>query len=298
MLVIEDYEPSPPGPGEVAIEVRAIGLNPVDYKRFSGSYIAGEQPPLRVGSEVAGVISAIGEGTQIASGSASVGDEVIAYRVDGGYATALTVPAETVFAKPANLTFPEAANLLLVGATAKDMIRVGEPTSGETLLVHSASSSVGISLLQQLADLDVRIIGTAGEHSFDVVRRFGGEPIAYGAGLTERVRELAPDGIDVAFDIIGNDEAIETSLELLKDKSRLVEVVNHKRALAEGFRGVGASDPESGPYRDTIRGELVQLAAEGRLVVPVSRTFPFAEAREALEFVRSGHPGGKVAIVP
>ena len=103
----------------MTIEVRAAGLNPVDFKLFSGA--RGADPdalPLPVGLEVAGVLNAIGPDTEIASGGGEVGGGVLAFRVSGGYSSALTVPAADVFAKPATLDFPEAANLLLVGGTA------------------------------------------------------------------------------------------------------------------------------------------------------------------------------------
>src|SRR5262245_51853125 len=110
-------------------------MNPADVKMLSGG--ADPDPsrlPLKPGYELAGVVTAVGPGTGFA-----IGDEVLAYRVAGSYATALNVPAADVFAKPANLSFPEAANLLLAGATAADManhVRVG---AGDTVLVHGAS---------------------------------------------------------------------------------------------------------------------------------------------------------------
>src|ERR1700761_7911870 len=119
VLELREVEVPDPGPGEVTIEVRAAGMNPVDFKLFSGA--RGADPdalPLPVGLEVAGVLAAVGPGTEIATGGGAVGDEVLAFRVSGGYGSALTVAAADVFAKPAPLDFPGAANLLLVGGTA------------------------------------------------------------------------------------------------------------------------------------------------------------------------------------
>ena len=103
-----------------------------------------EAVPAPVGFEVAGVLSAIGAGTEIASGPAEVGDAVLAFRVSGGYASALTVPAKDVFAKPDNLDFAEAANLLLAGTTAAEMLDVVHAQGGETILLHGASGAVGV----------------------------------------------------------------------------------------------------------------------------------------------------------
>src|SRR3978361_1705998 len=125
--VLETVEETvtPAGPGQVTIEVRAVGLNPADYKMVAGAY-SRDPPalPIRPGYEVAGVIAALGADTEIASGGGAVGDEVLAFRVQGGYSSVLTVPAQDVFAKPAALGFPEAANLLLAGTTGADMLRV------------------------------------------------------------------------------------------------------------------------------------------------------------------------------
>src|SRR5690348_3541875 len=100
-----------PGVGEVAIDVKAIGVNPVDIKQRKADGPA--EFPLRPGHEIAGVVAAVGEGS-----SFRAGDEVLAFRVFGGYATRLVVPADDVFLKPANLSFEEASGLLLVGVTA------------------------------------------------------------------------------------------------------------------------------------------------------------------------------------
>src|SRR3984885_2083468 len=168
VLEVREVEVPDPGPGEVTIEVRAAGVNPVDYKLFSGA--RGGDPdalPLPVGLEVAGVLGAIGPETEIASGGGEVGDEVVAFRVSGGYSSALTVSAADVFAKPATLDFPEAANLLLVGGTAADMLRIVPAKEGTTVVIHGASGAVGVSLLQQLAPRGGRALGTASEANFE-----------------------------------------------------------------------------------------------------------------------------------
>jgi NADPH2:quinone reductase len=298
VLEVREVEVPDPGPGEVTIEVRAAGLNPVDFKLFGGA--RGADPdalPLPVGLEVAGVLSAIGPDTEIASGGGQVGDEVVAFRVSGGYSSALTVAAADVFAKPATLDFPAAANLLLVGGTAADMLRVVPARAGTTVVIHGASGAVGVSLLQQLAPLGVRAIGTASAANFDEVRRFGGEPVTYGDGLEGRLRDLAPEGFDAAYDCVGTDEAVDVSLTLV-DPHRLVTIAAAGRAGEEGFQVVGAARPDSTAFRDSNRPALLDLAARGELVVPVSRTFPLEEAGAALSFLAEEHPGGKLALIP
>ncbi|MFL6134714.1 MAG: zinc-binding alcohol dehydrogenase family protein [Nocardioidaceae bacterium] len=293
---LEEYDVPPPGPGEVTIEVRAAGMNPADYK-----HVATGDPktfPKAVGYEVAGVISAVGPGTRIASGGGRPGDEVLAFRVAGGWATELTVPAVDVFAKPASMSYAEAANLLLAGCTAAEMLHVTDVAEGETVLVHGASGAVGVSVLQQAADRGVRVIGTASEGSFDRVRRYGGVPVRYGAGLEQRVREAAPGGVAAALDCVGTDEAVDVSLALVDDRARIVTIAAAGRAQTEGFRAIAGAMPASKAYRDAVRADLVRAAGEGRLSVPVAGTYPLVEALTALERLRGQHPGGKLALIP
>ena len=292
-----EVEVPEPRQGEVTIEVRAAGVNPADYKHVSAPR-EGLELPVPIGYEVAGVIAAIGPDTEIASGGGAVGDAVVAFRIQGGYATAVTVPAKDVFAKPSRLADEEAANLLLVGTTAAQMLDVTHVGAGETILVHGASGAVGVSILQQAAEIGARVIGTASEASFARVRRFGGLPIAYGPGLAERATEAAQGPIAAALDTVGTDEAIDVSLELVPDRLRIVTIVAAQRAQQEGFHAVFGAQPESQAFRDSVRGPLLELAGSGRLQVPMARTYPLADAPEALAFLKEGHPGGKLALLP
>ena len=137
-----------PGPGEVTVEVRAAGMNPADYKHFA----AGQDSkllPLTTGYEAAGVIVALGPDTAIASGGGAAGDEVVAFQIFDGYSSTLNAPASDVFAKPSTLSFPEAANLLLVGTTAAETLHVVGLSTRETVLVHGAGGGVGTSVVRR-----------------------------------------------------------------------------------------------------------------------------------------------------
>ncbi|MCY4727123.1 NADP-dependent oxidoreductase [Nocardioides sp. STR2] len=292
----EDHDVPAPGAGEVTIEVRAAGMNPADAKHVARG--GPEDFPRPIGYEVAGVVTAVGPDTEIASGPVATGDEVLAFRISGGWATAVTVPAGDVFAKPASLSFGEAANLLLAGSTAAEMLHVTGVREGETVLVHGASGAVGVSVLQQAAMLEATVVGTASERSSGMVRRFGGTPVAYGDGLEQRVRDFAPDGVAAALDCVGTDEAVDVSLALVADRERVVTIAAADRARREGFRAIAGAMPASQAFRDAVRADLVRLAGEGRLVVPVARTFPLGDAVEATELLMSGHPGGKLVLEP
>jgi len=296
VLEYVDVEVPAPGPGEVTIDVRAAGMNPADTKHTRQGDPA--DLPVSIGYEVAGTIGAIGPDTEIASGGGAVGDEVLAFRVSGGWAERLTVPARDVFAKPATLDDAEAANLLLAGTTAADMIRVTRAEGRDTVVVHGASGAVGVSALQLLRPLGARLIGTASERNADTVRRFGAEWVPYGDGLEARIRDLAPSGVDVALDCVGTDEAVDVSLALVADRSRIVTIAAFGRADEDGIRAVGGTQPESQAFRDSVRQRLIDLAGAGQLEVPVARRFPLSAAKEAAEVLESQHPGGKLALVP
>jgi len=282
--------------GEVTIDVRAAGMNPADAKHIAGGHDR-TLLPLSIGYEVAGIVTALGPGTELASGGGSPGDEVVAWPVTGGYASLITVRAADVFAKPPALTFPEAASLLLAGTTAAELLHVSAARNGETVLLHGAAGAVGVSVLQQARALGVTVVGTASPPNFDFVRRYGGIPVEYGPGLLDRVRAVTPEGISAAFDTVGSDEASSVSLALVGDRSRVVTIAAAPRAKADGFVFIGASNPASGPFRAAARARILELAAHGDLAVPMAGTFGFDEAPAAFAVLTSPHPPGKLALL-
>jgi NADPH:quinone reductase len=299
VLQLTEVDVPAPGPGEVTIAVRAAGMNPADYKHF-GPGQDRRLLPLTIGYEAAGVLAAVGPGTSIATGAGVVGDEVIAFQIVGGYASVLNVRASDVFAKPGTLDFPQAANLLLAGTTAAELLATAAVASSDTVLLHGAAGAVGLSVLQQARLIGARVIGTASADNFGIVESFGAVPVPYGGGpgeLAFRVRGAAPEGIAAVLDTVGTDEAVDASLALLEDRRRFVTLTAFRRAAAEGFTAIGASNPASGPFRAKARAGLVELAAAGDLTVRIARTFPFQDAREAVAALQGPHPSGKLALV-
>ncbi|MEJ7702196.1 MAG: zinc-binding dehydrogenase [Geodermatophilaceae bacterium] len=124
--------------------------------------------------------------------------------------------------------------------------------------------------------------------------------MAYGDGLGNRVREAAPDGVDVALDTVGTDEAVDVSLELVQDKQRIATIAAFVRAAEAGIQllgnGPGADPGEE--IRSRGRVVLTDLAAQGKLDVVVAQTFPLDQATAAHQLVADGHAGGKVVLVP
>lgn len=295
-----DVEVPEPGPGEVTIAVRAAGVNPFDYKFYSGAF--GTDPsklPLRPGLEVAGVVTAVGADAVGPAGPISVGDEVIA-QVSGGYATALTTSAARVVPKPADVDWKQAAGVLSVGGTAVHLLAATGVGPGDTVLVHGAAGSVGALAAQLAVARGARVIGTASAGRHERLRAYGVEPVEYGPGLADRVKALAPNGVDAAIDTVGTDEAVDVSLALVSDRARFASIVAFGRAAADGFKVLGMG-PGADPGTE-IRGnawrELLPLLSAGKLDLAIAKTFPLAEAAAAHTFVMDGHAGGKVILLP
>lgn len=299
---VVEVDPVPPGEGQVVVAVKAAALNPFDIKMTHGA--AGTDPaklPLRLGSEAAGVITAVGpDAVGLEGEPLAVGDEVYGTRLSGAQASELTVGAKNLLRKPARASFAEAAGLLSAGTTAVHALEAVRVASGDTVLVHGVSGGVG-RLVAQLAILrGARVIGTASPRRHDELRALGIEPVAYGDGLTARVDAAAPGGVDAAIDTVGTDEALDVSLQLLTDPARFVTIVNFAAALAAGGQAIGGG-PGADPGREiraAARLTLNDLLADGSLDVEVARTFPLAEAPAAYAFLDEGHAGGKVVLEP
>lgn len=300
VLELIDVPDDPPGAGEIAVDVRAIGVNPVDWKRYAGFYGRDESLlPMRIGFEAAGVVSAVGDAAVGPAGPVAVGDEVILFRAPGAYADRLVLPAAAAVPKPANVSFELGAGLMLAGATAIHCLVATSAGAGDTVLVHGASGGVGLLLVEIAVGRGMRVIGTASEPNHARLRELGAEPTTYGDGLLERVRALAPDGVDVAIDGVGTDEAMDVSLELVPDRSRVATIVAFARGVDEGIKVLGGgpgADPGT-DIRDAARLELADLAGQGKLRVPV-RTMPLSDAAGAHRTGAEGHTTGKVVLIP
>lgn len=284
----------PPAPHQVCIAVQAVGVNPTDWKGVDRAWPRTQAAP--IGYEAAGVVTDLGSAVA-AEGRLTVGNEVIAYPVPGAYASDLLADASDVLIRPAALDPAQAANLLLAGTTAADMIEALGISRGDTLVIHGGSGATGASALQQAHRLGAKVVATASSANADVVRDLGGQPVTHGPGLLDRLRAAAPQGFTAALDCVGTDEALEASLALV-GRDRAVTIVTSERAVDLGVRFLGGTDPDRLAYRNAQRQRLVDLAAEGTLTVRVVRTWPLTAAAEALKVLRTGHPGGKLALLP
>jgi NADPH:quinone reductase-like Zn-dependent oxidoreductase len=229
-----------------------------------------------------------------------VGDEVIAFPIEGGYAADLVVPASSVVPKPSALSFEQAGGLMLTGTTAVHALKVAEVGSGDTILVHGGSGGVGLMAVQLGVAAGARVIATGSESGHENLRALGAEPVAYGDGLLERIRATAPDGVDAAIDAVGTDEAVDTSVALVADRGRIITLAAARRGFDLGLKVLGrmpGADPGT-EIRDAARLELAEQAESGTVKVLVAATYALGETAAAHRALATGHTRGKIVLVP
>ncbi len=281
------------GPGTLRVRVHAASVNPFDWKLRAGYLRDFVSPtfPLVPGMDVAGVVDAVGpDVTEFAPG-----DEVVGYISQNGVpsgasAEMVVAPTDSFVPKPESVAFPQAAAVPQAGLSAAQALGPDglNVTSGDTVLVHAAAGGVGTFAVQLARRMGARVLGTASAGNAEYLRSLGAEPVEYGDGLAERVRELAPDGVDAALDLVGGD-AIEQSKELVSDPSRLASMVDPGVMAAGGKFIMTHPDPEQ------VTG-LLQLVADGELHVEIAEVYPLAELGAAHDRVATGHVRGKVVV--
>lgn len=285
VLRLEDVEEPHAGPGQVRLKVMAAGVNPVDYKIRRGWMpdMAPASMPAIPGMEAAGVVDEIGPGVT----GVAVGDEVLAPTVTGSYAEYAL--ANDFALKPAGLGWETAAALPVAVETADRVLDTLGVKAGETLLVHGAAGVVGAIGVQLAVGRGVNVIGTAAPRNHEYLHSLGAAPVTYGDGLADRVRVLAPNGIDAVFDAAGQD-ALDVSIELRGSTDRIVTITD-LRAFDLGIVFSGDARRFGAQL-----GEYAQLVADNALSVRIAATFELADAGRAHDLSETGHAGGKVIL--
>ncbi|AVH60415.1 MULTISPECIES: NADP-dependent oxidoreductase [Streptomyces] len=285
--LVERDRPSP-GPGQLLVAVRAAGVNPVDWKQRTGYRRPGgpaRELPAVFGNEVAGVVEEVGAGVT----GFTAGDEVFGNPVAGGYAEYALLPVAVTAHKPADLSFADAATLPVAAATAYDGIRQLGLSAGATVLITGAGGGVGVAATQIARAFGLRVVAVASDGKKDFVESLGAVHVPSGPDLAERVRTVAPDGVDAVFDLVGG-EVLEAAATLLTDRTKLITGADRETAARLG--GV----PVARAHTAAVLDEVAKLAVGGELRPFVTRTFPLDRAGEALRTVEDGHARGKTVI--
>ncbi|WP_415975756.1 NADP-dependent oxidoreductase [Rhodococcus sp. 077-4] len=285
VLHLTEIDVPQPGRGQVRVKVEAAGVNPLDGKVRSGAMQAAFSTalPSVPGYELAGVVDAVGEGVD----DVKPGDEVVGWADTGAYAQYAL--ASTVAMKPADLSWQHAAALPIAGATAERVLDLLEVREGETVLIHGATGAVGTVAVQLALARGARVIGTAGSANQDYLSSLGATATTYGDGLVERVRALAPDGIDAVFDVAGKG-ALPDSIVLRGGTDRIVTIAD----FAASRLGVTFSSSPRERSAAALAAQA-QLAASGALVIPVT-TYPLDQAAAAQQDSDAGHSRGKLVL--
>ncbi|MEV7633509.1 NADP-dependent oxidoreductase [Microbacterium sp. NPDC089318] len=288
------------GAGEVVVRIEAAGVNPLDAKLRRG---ARPSPPIieprHVGFDGAGVVASLGEGVT----GFAIGDRVVIDNVLGTYASALAVPVSKLFRLSDGVTMAEGASLGIPVGTAYQCLRSLGVAKGDTLLVHAGSGAVGQAVVQYAVLWGARVIATSSPERFDQLRSLGAEPVAYGDGLTERVRDLAPEGVTVALDCAGTDEAIDASLALVDDRERIATIVRGPDAADFGIRAFSGGSPvplteQEQAWREEAVPLTINLIEAGDFQVELGPEMPLADAAAAHELIERHAANGKIILVP
>ncbi|WP_431954340.1 NADP-dependent oxidoreductase [Actinacidiphila sp. bgisy167] len=278
------------GPGEVRVRVTAAGLNPMDWIIAAQPEVAarfGITVPSGFGSDLAGVIDEVGEG---ATGFA-VGDRVhgsVLGRAIADYVVARP-PADALWHTPQGLSDKLASTLAVAGLTAAAALAAIGPRPGDTVLIGGAAGGVGVFAVQLARLAGSTVIGTCSPGTFGFLRRLGAEPVAYGDGLADRVRELAPGGVTAATDLFGTETAqAALALGVMPERISTVAAGPDPRG---GIRATGGLDAAPDAL-EQITGAIVA----GELTVPIAAEFPVERIRDAVALQAGRHVHGKVVV--
>lgn len=276
-----------PGPRQVTVQVRAAGVNPVDWKIREGLLGRHEPVPMPMGREVAGVVTAVGTD----AGEVAVGDAVLGLVAhgEGGFADHAVLDVADLVPKPSEVPFPVAATLPVAGTAAYDLTHQIELEQHQSLLILGAGGGVG-HLAAQIGHVhQFRVFGVAAPAKRALVESTGATFVAAGAGAAQAVRDLVPGGVDLLVDLVGG-QALRDLAPAVRIPERIVSAADPETAAA-----LGGTGRETGP--GTLR-KVTDVVAHDLITPHMGHVFPLERAREALAQVESGHATGKVVIEP
>jgi len=287
--VREVDDPSPAG-DRVRVAVVAAGINPGEIMIREGA-LAEVYPatfPSGQGTDFAGRVAAVGPDVT----AWSVGDEVVGFTDErAAHAQFVAVPEDQLLAKPAAVGFDVAGSLAVAATTAWACVHAVGAGEGDTVVIAGASGGVGVIAVQLAVARGARVVGTTGSHA-DELRALGAEPVAYGDGVADRIRELAPDGVDAFIDCFGSGNVALAVDELGVDPARVNTIADFG---AVGAYGVQAEGGNSVDRRQALT-EILDLVAAGRITVPIAARYPLERVRDAYEELGRRHTFGKIVL--
>jgi len=292
VLYVTDVPMPAPPSGEVVVAVKVAGTNPGEVAirtgaldaRFPATFPSGQ------GSDLAGVVTAVGEGvTEFAVGDAVLG---FSWR-RSSHATHVSVPTSQLIHKPPALSWEVAGSLYVVGCTAYAAVRAVGARAGDTIAVSAAAGGVGTVVVQLLPIRGARVLGIASPANADWLRAHGAVPVPYGEGLAERLRDASGNGIDAFIDLFGP-EYVQLAVDLGISRDRIETIASFEKAQELGVKAEGsvtASTPE-------VLTEMANLVASGAIEIPIAATYPLEQVADAFEELEQRHTRGKIVLIP
>jgi NADPH:quinone reductase-like Zn-dependent oxidoreductase len=292
VLQLVDVEQPEPGSGQVLVKVKAAGINPGEasirkgllHQRWPATFPSGE------GSDLAGIIVAVGEGVQ----GFAEGDEVIGFtHKRASHAEFVVVEASDLTHRPRNVSWEAAGALFVAGTTAYAAIRAVSLKRGDTLVVSGAAGGVGSIVVQLAVREGAKVIGLASPAHHQWLSDHGVIPVAYGEGLEQRIRAATDNHLDAFIDTYGADY-VELALKLGVQPERIDTIINFEAVAKYGVKAEGNAQGASA----AVLAELARLIDQGELEIPIARVYPLTEVREAYRELEQRHTRGKIVLIP
>ncbi|MFI2364060.1 NADP-dependent oxidoreductase [Promicromonospora sp. NPDC019610] len=278
-----------PAEGQLLVHVVVASLNPAEVGIREGAFarIWPAQFPMGQGHDFSGVVAGLGAGVT----GFEIGDPVIGFAPRAALADFAVIEASGAARMPHGIDFASAATVPASGATGWASVMAVDPGPDETVFVSSASGGAGV-FAGQLARLrGARVIGGTSPVHADRLRSLGVEPVRYGSGLRERLQELAPEGIDAVIDTFGGGY-IDLAVELGVAPRRINTITDYAAVQRHGVQSQGNGDAMSPEIWEAI----LDLVAQGRVVVPIEAEYPLEDVRRAYVEVGTRHGFGKRVI--
>jgi NADPH:quinone reductase-like Zn-dependent oxidoreductase len=291
-LKVVDVATPVPGPGQVVVAVVAAGVNPGEtairegslHSRWPATFPSGE------GTDFAGRVAAVGSGVT----GVAVDDEVLGFTHErASHATHVAVPADQVTPKPAGLSWDVAGALYVAGTTAYAAVRAVAAEASDTVVVSGAAGGVGSIAVQLLRARGATVVGIASEANHEWLRSVDVIPVAYGEGLADRIRAIAPDGVDAFIDTFGADY-VDLAIDLGIKPDRIDTIINWAAVEKYGIK----ADGNGAAGTIDVLAELAAVIAAGTVVVPIAATYPLARVQDAYRELERRHTRGKIVLRP
>ncbi len=292
VLQVVDVERPAPGPGQVLVQVKAAGINPGEasirkgllHARWPATFPSGQ------GSDLAGVVAALGEGVQ----GFVVGDEVIGFtNKRASQAEFVVVEASDLTPRPRDVSWEVAGSLFVVGATAYAATRAVSLKQGDTVAVSGAAGGVGSIVVQLAVKEGAKVIGLAGPAHHQWLSDHGVIPVAYGEGVEQRLRAASDNHLDAFIDTFGADY-VELALKLGVRPERINTIANFEAVAKYGVKAEGNAQGASAAVLADLAGRIDR----GELEIPIARVYPLTAVREAYRELEQRHTLGKIVLVP